>query len=370
MRGVLIALGLIGGCGDEAVSLVFKPPTDVAWDTSCVDHVEVYADGASYPSDDLDYKRTVLTIASAQDFASIETALRGKIDIAIPDSGFSGVEIYGWAGISGFDDAATVSELVFSGYQRSVGQNPLEVNLVPTVSCLTHDLVVRPLDVVKFVQTPTCATSGLTAGSVEIGSITPARYQPGLLYWGSPTPKSLVSGATTITGPTTVGPDSCAATRIHDGDVAGTVGCINYATGACGGNSEIEVAYIDPVYAANSIDPALVKQYGAAMVGLVTRSNGTKNVPFAGATVTVNSDAADTTKVVYVDLQTTGSKLAPTTGTATTASGLFLVYSNELVSLTIAGGGTTKTVNVGSATLASYMNTTVIGAVSVSLNGG
>jgi len=366
LRVAWIMLSL-AACGDTSVTLALQLPGDVEkWDTSCVDTIEVFTDGGNYPADLTDDKENSFSVTPSATLAGLEAAIRGKIDIPIPGTGLSGVELYGWSGTPGFNNPTMhIGEQLFSAFAPALGQDTLDLKLVPTVNCIKHTLLVRPLDLVKYVTplavatppAPDCAAAALPDDGtvVQIGSLSPARYEPGLFYWGAPTTASLSSGGTTLNGPTTMGPESCLATRIYIG-AAGmphTASCAQYSTGACGKSGELELPYIDPTYAMNSTDEALSTQYGGMTVGVVVHSNGTpgQNVPVAGAQVVVLGDASGTAKVQYVDIQSAGKKLVPRDGgTATTSSGMFIIYSNDLLSVKVTAGAQTKTVQIGAQT--------------------
>ena len=376
----MITLGL-AACGEVSVKLSFELPADSAsWDVSCVDTIEVYTDGGGYPGDGSDYKETNVTITPALTLEGMETAIRGKLDVPIPSSGLSGVEFYGWSGPAGFNQPDDIGQQLFSAFTRSIGQEDLVLKIVPTVNCVKHTLLVRPLDVIKYVTplavapppAPDCKAAALPDDGtvVQIGSISPARYEPGLLYWGAATTASLSMGGTMLNGPTTVGPESCLATRLFVGTGSGTTSsCAQFSTGACGKSMELELPWIDPTYAMNSMSADLVKQYGAMTVGLVVHNNGTpgQNVPVTGATVIVQGEQSGTSKVQYVDIKTAGKQLVPKDGgTATSNSGLFVIYGNDLMTVKVTAGAQTKTLQFGAQTVANN-NNGVASAVTVLL---
>lgn len=367
MRLAWIAVA-IAGCADPVVDLTFKLPTG-SWDTSCIDHVQIYADSPGYETDPTNQERNVeIQIGSQADFNGLVDAMRGQFNVPIPDD-LAAVEVYGWQGKSGYDDSVVVSQQVFNGFAKSIGQSPLEVELKPTVDCRKSatTYTVRPLDVVKYAATPDCTMAKLADGAVvvEVGSISPKYYEDGLIYWGDPKTASLSSGATTVTPQVKVGDGVCYGVRMHNGDTPGTIGCMQFSTGACGGSGEVELPYIDPNYASNSVDTSLATQYGAMTVGLVVKT-GT-HTPVAGATVTPESDLADSVKIQYVDVQANGQKLVVKDGaTSTTASGLFVIYSDSLTSLTVTQGSLSKTLTIGGAMMDTY-DSAPVGAVTVLL---
>ena len=101
---------------------------------------------------------------------------------------------------------------------------------------------------------------------------------------------------------------------------------------------------VDNIYA-QSLDAAIEEEFKGGVVGAVL--DATK-APIVGATVSIPEGKG---KVVYVDLDTTNQRLVATTGTVTSASGMFIVYTNELVdakvSVNQAGNVRSKTLRVG-----------------------
>ena len=91
-------------------------------------------------------------------------------------------------------------------------------------------------------------------------------------------------------------------------------------------------------YAQASKDPAITKYAGWNFIGVWT-TTGTVG-PVSGATVTLAS--GDDAKIVYGDLGT--SAFVPNAGaTATTASGMIMIYTNSLVTATITAPGKSTT---------------------------
>lgn len=366
MRLAWIAVA-IAGCADPVVDLTFKLPTG-SWDTSCIDHVQIFADSPGYESDTTNLERSVtIQVASQASYPGLVGEMRGQFNVPIV-SDLAAVEVYGWQGKSGYDEGVVVSQQLFSGFSEAIGGSSLEVELKPTLDCgKASAYPVRPLDLIKFATAATvdCANGKLadSAVVVEVGSISPKYYDDGLIYWGSPTTASLSSGATSITPQAHVGNEACYAVRMHNGDTPGTIACMQFSTGACGGSGEVELPYVDPIWASNSVDPSLVQQYGLMTVGMAVKT-GT-HAPVAGASVTVQSDLADSVKVVYVDTNAAMQKLIPKDGgTSTGSSGLFLIYSNVLTGITVTGGGLTGSVTIGAASMDTY-DSSPVGAVSV-----
>ena len=94
---------------------------------------------------------------------------------------------------------------------------------------------------------------------------------------------------------------------------------------------ELPVATYTKIEAPDIHDDALVAQYGLPVLGFVWERTTTGKAPLANATVTAKDPTR--AKVVYLDLA--NGNLVKTTGTATTAAGVYLVYSNGISAVTI-----------------------------------
>jgi hypothetical protein len=126
------------------------------------------------------------------------------------------------------------------------------------------------------------------------------------------------------------------AVQSSDNSIAGQ-SCINAgAATACAG-SNLELALLPTAYAQMSRDTSITKYGSWNFIGVWTTS-GTAG-PLSGATVTIE-DMGDA-KVVFGDLGTTAFQ-PNATATATTASGMIMVYANEVVTLTVSASGKTS----------------------------
>jgi hypothetical protein len=338
---VVVATGGLGACADPVVTMQLQPAPDAQmFNTSCVSTVEVRAEGMNYPSDPMDYKSISVDVTtSPATYADVEAAIRGKFDVPIPSSGLQAVEIYGWNGPPGWDNATRQngppSELVFLG-RGMYGGDTVAVDLVPNISCEHQPIKIHTLDLVAFETNNFDCTKAIApddpAGNagVDVGTLTPALYKDTLFFWGGFYGGPFMANQAAFTGPTIVGPDSCLAFDGGDGvTMAGSLGCAASGRGVCGtADDQLEMPTIADPYGVNSLDKAIYNQWkGVTFGGVFTAAKH----PVAGATITVDPKLGT---VVYAELDT-----GP--------SGLFLIYANSIVDVTFTSGATTKTIKVG-----------------------
>jgi hypothetical protein len=145
------------------------------------------------------------------------------------------------------------------------------------------------------------------------------------------------------------GPKACIAMGFDSGmGMAGS--CINpSAPTLCAGPNEIELAMIDDIYAAASIDTSLVQQYGQPVFGAVWKQSPSTTVTkaaIAGATVEIDDPTQGT--VVYV--APGGSKLTPIQGaTSTGPDGMFIIYlKGDATNVTVKSGASQQRYTVAS----------------------
>jgi hypothetical protein len=139
-----------------------------------------------------------------------------------------------------------------------------------------------------------------------------------------------------------VGPESCLA--VYASTLTGTTSQCVSQTKACAQGNEIEAVLIDDALW-TSLDTTIQEEFRGGIIGAVIDPTKT---PIAGATVEIPPGMG---QVVYVRLDTLSKRLIPTGGTATDATGMFIIYSNDLVpaivTATVGGTRTAKTVTVG-----------------------
>lgn len=347
-RSIGLPLIVIAGCGEATIEMTLKLPDDPdRWDTSCVQTVEVYTAGLNYPDVSNDYIGQTLDISNrrAPTYQDIRNAVRGQFDVAIPESGLSAVEMYGWNGLSGFFPNGTFPDLVFYARVPYVGQDVVTIELVPNQDCKLSNISVRPIDLIRMVSTRSCAMAAVDdteQGFASIGTLTPGLFQPYLFGWGGTHGAIVTGGIASFQASTMVGPESCLA--VYSSTLTGTTSQCVSQTKACAQGNEIEAVIVDDVYA-NSLDASIQDQFRGGIIGAVVDP---AKAPVAGATVELPPGMG---QVVYVRLDTATRRLVPTGGTSTDATGMFIVYTNDLapaiVTATINGTRTAKTVTVG-----------------------
>jgi len=346
--GIVVAV-VAAGCGDKVIDMSLQLPDDRdRWDTSCVLTIEVFTEGLNYPDQSDDYIGQTLDTSDKppKTYDDVLRAVAGRFDVQIPDTGLSGVEMYGWAGASGFFSESTFPDLVFYSRVLYDGQDTVTIPLVPNMDCRTSNVTVRPIDLIRLVTTHDCTQAAISndeLGYTSLGTLSPGLYKDYLFGWGGQHGAAVANGVAVFSSPTTVGPASCLA--VYGGtNTATTGGCVT-ATKACAMGAEVEAVLVDDGYAQNSLDPTIQEDLRGGVIGAVLDAT---HAPIAGARVAIPADGG---KLVYVDLDTTTRRLIPTTGSTTTASGMFILYSNDLVdaqvTATVAGAPVTKTVRVG-----------------------
>jgi hypothetical protein len=348
---VLLAVGAacLPACNDGAIDVSLVPPEEAAtFDMSCVKVVDVLALG---PNDTMpldigartgnsveciDLGRTVTT------FAQLQAALAGKFQAPIPAGGLAAIEIRGRAGTCA--DKPAQYEAIFYGGAVDTGNADLAIPLVRSISCNAGtQYSIKPVNMYDLFNTKMCTDyvdPGSQASSADFRPTLISRQPVTFESGQSSQPMSSATVQISTFNPTLN--KTCAAIALQNatGSIAGQA-CISNAGGdtACG-TSDVELAVLPTDYARNSRD-ASIKNYAAwSFIGVWTKTGGMPG-PVSGATVTL--DEKDDAKIVYGDLGTTA--FVPSAGaTATTASGMIMIYTNTLVTATITapGKGVTK----------------------------
>jgi len=347
---ILLALGA-SACAEPVIDLSFKLPAadrGGSFNAQCLTAVDIVTNGNELSSNSSDRIRTCVEITSAPStVAEVTSALAGKIDVRIPDSGLASVEVMGRRGTcaAAEGDPFFDGELVFYAGAVNIGDDQLVLPIEAASSCDQAPLVVRPLDLIKLTTGTTkgdCAAakaldgpmSGATVGTMVSSLSTGVTFYAGFANAGLTN-----SVATISSGMLTVGPKACLA--VSSGDATfGSDSCIDRsAPTVCAMPGEVETVGINSTFAFNSTDQVKKAKFPGVVFGAVL--NGNKQ-PIAGATVEVDSKIGE---VVYVDLA--GTRLAPTGGTSTGASGLFMIYMSSVGSVTISSGGLSRTTTLG-----------------------
>lgn len=340
---LVVVLGL-AACTDPVIELSFRLPTAAQggnFNTSCITAVDVVTVGATVDDEGFDCIEIPSGLSS---MAAVRDALVGQIDVPLPSSGLTGVELYGRRGNCKFDDNLPPGEVLFYAGAPYIGGEQLVLPIDAMASCDQAPLTVRPVDILALTTGPVkgdCAAAAAVDGPEsggDAGTMLPT--MAGVDFWsgfgGGPMSNSIVQ----ITGaPTEVGPKACLA--VSSGDARfGSVSCADRSAPAvCAGPGELEAPGIDGSIAYASRDQIKSNQYPGLVFGAVI--DGAKQ-PIQGATVTIDSKVGE---IVYVELA--GTRLEPTGGSATGPSGLFIAYTNAISDITISANGKSSTRTVG-----------------------
>ncbi|HEY5944623.1 MAG TPA: hypothetical protein VIV40_03990 [Kofleriaceae bacterium] len=345
-----VVLALVVGCADPVVDMqLVLPKTADTFDTTCITAVEVRVTGGNYLQDSKDYRRSCIEISGGASYEAIRDAIRGRFEVAIPESGFSGIEIYGWSGPSAckYDDNPFVSpDLLFFGRGDYVGQDRVDIPVTPNLSCKRSQVNVRMVDMFALVGGATCAVAGtLQAAGVGSGTLVPRLYGKGNRWFGNLSGADAVGNLATFMASTQTGPQTCLA---FDGgsEASGSTGCVVGGPSVCAAAGEIEQAAIP--YAllekADNFDASLMTKFPGIVFGSVW-SSATPRTTLAGATVSVDANHG---KVIYLDPPNASGVLGVRGDqSATGPSGLFVLYSDQLVSVKVSAAGVSRNVTLG-----------------------
>jgi len=347
---LLLALGATASaCADPVIEMrLTLPPAEKAdrFNVSCVGAVEVIVRGndrgafstgpndPGRPADDLDQCVTVQNPAS---FAAIRSAIAGRFELALPDSGLAGVEIRGSTGTCNKDVAP--GDAIFYGAAAYKGGS-LVIPMTPNLSCnTTHTELVRPVDLFELTRTGTCpAPLADNVGSIDSATIHGGLFGSYLDFNNDFA--STISGLSSVPLYTSSDDTSCVALVYSDrGGVQTTASCARRGTGVCAAAGQIELPIIDGNIAFQSSDAALIEKYGGWVIGAVWGTDAANaKIKLAGATVVPASSSK--AKVVYADYATGAARLTSLpTATSTASSGLFIAYVGEPVDFVISAPG-------------------------------
>lgn len=339
MRSWLFLLAL-GACADPVIDMSLSMPAasqmPANFDVSCVSAVEVVAVGhergsQSTPADAL--SDCVDLARAPTSLADIRAQIAGKFQLNLPQSGLAGISIRGTTGKCA-DKNRYYEANWYGGATYVDGQDGISIPVVPNISCNARKTyAVSTIDLLAISKTKQCAMAVPPAATLPLvfaGNIRPqmlgASFDRMVFEDGPSAVAPDAAGKAQIDSWTSAGPRACIAMGFDSG--AGMAGsCINpSAPTLCGGPNEVELAMIDDIYAAASIDTSLVQQHGQPVFGAVWRQSPATTVtkaPIAGATVELEDPSQGT--VVYVSPGT--SKLQPIAGaTSTGPDGMFIIY--------------------------------------------
>ena len=350
MRRAYLLTLLLAACGDKAVDVSLRMPsaaTQAMYDTSCVTAVEIYVNGGNYPDDDGDYLRDCIDVTTpAMTFSELRERIRGKFDMKIPASGLSGIELYAY---NGSCTAANPRDydLVAYGSAPYLGEDSIAVPVTPNLSCKQGDYQLRTVDILKYAKTGMCAQSVWTQGKIGLSTMSPLPFTETAYWWGGQSSGMATTGVASVRGLALgIGANSCLAASLYTTQYD-EVTCMAPADQrVCATGGELEAPMIDVNVGYSSADATKINRWGAVVYGVVVGP-----AAIANATVTIDEADKDKGEVVYLDMPPgvengTGT-LASRPGTSTGPSGLFAVYTQSLVHITISGNGKTVTRTVG-----------------------
>jgi hypothetical protein len=348
MKTFALLLLATAACADPIVEMELVMPKSETMGTQCINAVEVYANGATFPANQDDYVESCIEITAGSTYASVRDAIKGKFTLGMPNTGLSSLEIFGWSGPGGcnFDENTPPPNLMFFGKGEYIGQDTVELPIIPNLDCATEPVKIRSI-MMALVGGATCAnaTNVGMGGYGSLGTLMPSTYRKGVDFYGGTDGALLVNNVASFTGHTKVGSKSCLA--VDGGSMTGgSTGCVVGGGTVCAGAGEIEHAYIpNEIYAsALSFDQAQLAKFPTAILVSVW-SNGATKTPIGGATIEVDAAHA---KVFYVDPPATGQvNLVARGDGATGPSGLALVYADTLVSATVKVNGASRVVTLG-----------------------
>ena len=359
---LLLVLGAAASaCAEPAIEMRLElPPPARAdlFDVSCVGAIEVIARGnergalptgpndPGRPADDV---ADCVTIQGATSFAQIRSAIAGRFELALPESGLAGVELRGSTGTCNKDVGP--GDTIFHGAAAYEGGD-LVIPMTPNLSCnATRTEVVRPVDLLALTTTGACpaAVPDAARGEVASATIHGTLLSRAVLDYNQDYAR-VIGGVASLPLYTGSADASCVALEYYDNaDIMTAASCVRRGTGVCAAAGQLELPIIDWDIAQASPELALIDQYGGALIGAVWGTDATSaKIKLAGATVRpANSSKA---KVVYADYAAGATRLTSLpAAAATSASGLFIAYVGEPVDFVISAPGyRDETIRMGS----------------------
>lgn len=356
MRATLLLL-LATACADEAVEVRLEMPTPTVraqYSPACTLAVEVWLNGADYPTNEEDSQRSCISLEGKQHgtWEEILASIRGQYEAALPDSGLGGIEVYGFTGPCSAG-AINDYDLTFFSHTPYDGSGTLVAPVVPNLSCEQADVKVRPIDLLKLLKTNQCAQAAWTSGGkLATTTLSPYPWDESTDWWGGQNGANIAlaamggDGTATFRGMAKPGPLSCLAIASYTGKWE-AISCAGPAEQrACATGTEIEAPMIPLAVAAATQDLAKTTIWGALVIGGIW--NGT---PLAGATVALDPAYKDLGEVVYFDMpagvETGVGGLTARAGTSTGPAGLFGVYTSSVVKVNITHNGKTISRMIG-----------------------
>jgi hypothetical protein len=337
-----VTVMLAAACGEKTVEVTMvlpSPSVASQYDTSCVKAMQLYLNGATYPGDPDDYVLDCQELdAPASTFEGVHDGISGKFDLKLPASGLSGVEAYAFSGPCDAPEPQDY-DLVFYGSAAYIGQDPIELPVTPNLSCTPSTVTLRPVDILKLSATKQCAQAAWTTGNLGLSTLSPLPFTDESFWWGGLSSTPVSGGTVTITAPTLVAPKSCLAVALYTTDWMEVTCVPPQDQRACATGNEIEAPMIHVDVGFNSISAGKLSQYGGIIYGVVYGAQ-----PIANAKVEIDAADADRGQVVYFDMPAgvengTGVLTEVNGATGTNATGLFGIYTQSLIHVTITANG-------------------------------
>jgi hypothetical protein len=343
VRRAIWTIGLLAGCwGDKAVEVSLLLPTAATaamYDTSCVTAIEIFANGGNYPTDRADYLRDCIDITSpAATYAELREQIRGKFDMKLPGSGLSSIELYGYNGTCTAASAVDYDLLMY-GSVAYTGQDSISLPITPNLSCAQNNYTIRPIDFLKYVKTQNCAMSAWTEGKIGLSTLSPIPFTGETFWWGGQASAPATTGLVSLRGLAEgIGPKSCLAASLYTDDWY-QVTCMPPADQrVCASGPELEAVMISLAVGFDSWESTKINRWGSVVYGAVMGPG-----PIANATIEIDEADKDKGEVVFYDMppgvENGAGTLMPRTGTTTSASGLFGIYTQSMLRVTITANG-------------------------------
>lgn len=366
MRGIL-ALALLVGCADPVIGMEIVMPAEQTFDTSCITAAEIRVTGTDFLADFDDHEDECIEIQGGTSYTAIRDAMRGKFDIDITDTGITGIEIFGWSGVTACQislehDPFLSPDLLFYGHASYIGQDRIDVPIAPNLNCATTNVNVRMYDMFALVAGATCQAANTTVGDtgVGVGTLLPREYGKGSVWFGNMNGGNTMNNMSSFSARTQTGSKSCLAFDGGGEMWGGSTGCFVGGTSVCAGPGEYEHPIVpNSILArAENFDVQLMTKFPGVVFGSVWSSGATKT-PVAGATVSIDQAHG---KVIYLDAPNASGVLAARADQSGTGpSGLFVLYTDTLINAKITAGALTRMVTLGSADTTSAAAMIVMG---------
>jgi len=354
MRSWVLVFAL-GACAEPAIEMSLQLPQQMpaGFDLGCVTAVDVVAHevGEELPLDiglrlDFGERAPCVEISPQTTFEGIRAQISGRFTLDLPADGLAGVQLRGRVGTC--KDAPNYHESIFYGGATFDGGD-IQIPLTPNISCTARETFkVRPLELATMIADPAHACRAVTDAIATFpGNIRPSRLgseAPPLIFEAG-TSVGLLDSAGTATVQSFAGAmttDTC-ITVAHSGQRIDGVTCVNKgAPTLCGAAGEIEVPVYPFVFTSTAINRPAYEQAGTLVLGSVWETG--PNRPVENAVVTASVPGV---KIEYVELRNGQLEVAQG-ATKTGPSGLFMLYSSKITTVSIAAPGhQTRTLTVG-----------------------